>query len=105
MRVPQGFAKVSMCVLLAAAEGEVAPRDVLEHVREILHDGRAGFAPSRALIRKLVAVGKFSLARRSDARFFGLEAVRVNDRPDASCFWCTRGAWRLLRQELLREQL
>ena len=38
-----------MCVLLAAAEGEVAPRDVLEHVREVLHDGCAALAPARAL--------------------------------------------------------
>ena len=58
----QGAPAVSLCVfyyslqpsvwldtstnLHATAEGEVAPRDVLEHVREVAHDGGAGFAPA-----------------------------------------------------------
>ena len=39
---------------LMAAEGEVAPRDVLEHVREVVDHGGAGRAPTPALARLLV---------------------------------------------------
>ena len=77
MRVPQGAPALSMCVLLVAAtwelspsvwldtstnlharlvtaEGEVAPRDVLEHVREVEDHGGAGRAPFLAFARLLV---------------------------------------------------
>ena len=42
-----------MFYLLVAAEGEVAPRDVLEHVREVVDHGGAGLAPFLAFARFL----------------------------------------------------
>ena len=71
MRVPQGAPAVVLCncvllmicsrldkhnlhARLMTAEHEVAPRDVLEHVREVVDHGRAGLAPTPALARLLV---------------------------------------------------
>ena len=66
----QGAPAVSMCVLLVAAEGDVAPRDVLEHVRR---------GSSRPL-----SLGSACVCRGNGVRVVGFGAARMPPRRHAN---------------------
>ena len=87
---------------LMTAEREVAPRDVLEHVREVVDHGGAGRAPFLAFARLLV--GRVAAEAVEQHRAHP-RVARADEAYGAACFWCTRSACRVERQELLRELL